>query len=333
MNRKLVLALTLTLLIGLLNVTFDVQITKAIADSLSIDVSPIAGPPGTYPVSVFVHGATPDGELVRLRIYFNDASVYNITESSQYSSWGTFLRVPDVEPGEYTIKVLDAVSNTTAMAIFTVTPAPPPPEAGVKAGDWIKVDYAITGAPSGTPLPQWLKVEFLTVEGTNATVRVTMHMSDGTEQNATAPVDIVDGGGEAFGLSGFVIPANLTAGDIVYMSGYGNVTIAGETTRSYAGASRTVVYASLSQYGTQLTYYWDKQTGIIVEASTTSGSMTGTGKATETNMWQATPGFPIDPIMLSAPIAIVVVAVIALFLIRRRKKPIEAMKPETDRPE
>lgn len=61
----------------------------------------------------------------------------------------------------------------------------------------------------------------------------------------------------------------------------------GEIIRTYAGASRTVVYASFSQYGTQLTYYWDKQTGVMVEPSTTSDSVTATAKATETNMWEA----------------------------------------------
>jgi uncharacterized membrane protein YoaK (UPF0700 family) len=153
-------------------------------------------------------------------------------------------------------------------------------------------------------------------------------MSDGTEQNATVPVDVV-AGGQAFGLSGFVIPANLTTGDTIFMSGYGNVTITGETTRTYAGASRTVVYASFSQYGTQLTYYWDKQTGVMVEATVVSGTMTGTAKATETNMWEATPAFPVDPLMLVVLIAIVIVIVIAIFLVRRKKKPPEALGPET----
>ncbi|MFZ0966404.1 MAG: dockerin type I domain-containing protein [Candidatus Bathyarchaeia archaeon] len=113
-------------------------------------------------------------------------------------------------------------------------------------------------------------------------------MSDGTEQSDTLSVDVA-GEGETFqGLSGFVIPANRTTGDSIYMTGYGTVTIAGETTRTYAGASRTVVYASFSQYGTQLTYYWDKQTGVMVEASAVYPqlNMTATGRATETNMWQ-----------------------------------------------
>jgi len=156
---------------------------------------------------------------------------------------------------------------------------------GVTVGDWIKVEYEITAWPTGEPYPEWLKLEFLSIEGTSATVLVTMHMSDGTEQSDTASMDIGEGGGEAFGLAGFVVPRNVTTGDSVYVSGYGHLTITGETTRTYAGAERTVAYASFSEYGVQMTYYWDRQTGVMVEASSTQDGMTVTARATETNMW------------------------------------------------
>lgn len=42
-------------------------------------------------------------------------------------------------------------------------------QVGVEAGDWIKYDYTVSGALSGTPLPAWMKVEFLSVEVANAT--------------------------------------------------------------------------------------------------------------------------------------------------------------------
>ena len=163
-------------------------------------------------------------------------------------------------------------------------------QVGVKAGDWIKVEYTISGWPAGQPYPEWVKLEFLNVEGTSATVLVTMHISDGTEESDTVPVYIDVGGGEAFGLSGFVISANLTTGDYVYITGYGNVAIEGETTRTYAGTNRTVVYASISQSlpyqgEVQLTYYWDKLTGVMVEGAMTYADITATYKATETNMW------------------------------------------------
>jgi len=273
---------------------------------------------------------------VELRLLINGTTmIYQLQALLQPGDSYTlsYLWTPTVE-GTYNVTAYTSpvpgetsLENNQMTEFVTVTvSAPPGLQVGVKAGDWIKCTYTISGWPSGTPYPEWLKVEFLSVEGTNATVRVTMHMSDGTEQNATVPVDVVAGGGTFQGLSGFVIPANCTTGDSIYMSGYGNVTIAGETTGSYAGATRTVVYASFSQYGTQLTYYWEKQTGVMVEASTISGGITGTAEATETNMWQAAPsGLAIEPIylyILAASVIIIVVGA-AAFITRRRKKPPE----------
>jgi parallel beta-helix repeat protein len=247
----------------------------------------------------------------------------------------SYLWTPTVQ-GTYNVTAYaTAVSGETSLGCDQETAFVRIVQVGVKAGDWIKIDYTLTGWPAGTPYPKWLRLEFLSVQGMAATVRVTMHMSDGTEQNATVPVDVV-GGGQALGLSGFAIPANLTVGDVVYISGYGNVKIAGETIGSYAGASRTTVYASLSLYGTQLTYRWDKQTGVMVEASTASGTMTGTGKATETNVWKAQPfGLPIDPVILCVLIvvAIVIVGSAAFLVMRRKKKPIEATASETEKHE
>jgi len=242
-------------------------------------------------LSLLINSTTANSTTIPL---LRAGSSYTLTYPWTPTAKGTYNVTAYVEP----VSGETSIENNQMTKIVTVSP---PPEVGVKAGDWIKIDYTVSGWPSGQPYPEWLKVEFLTVEGINITVCVTMHMSDGTEQSDTVPVIVGAGGGEAFGLSGFVIPANLTIGDSVYISGYGNVTLAGETTRTYAGASRTVVYASFSQYGTQLTYYWDKQTGVMVEASTTSGSVTATAKATETNMWQAAPsGFPIEPIHIIA---------------------------------
>jgi len=186
-------------------------------------------------------------------------------------------------------------------------------DVGIKAGDWIKLKYTITGLPQ--PYPEWLKLEFLSVEGTIATVRATVRMSDGTEQSDTAPVDVVSGS-EAHGLAGIVISANLTTGDSVYITGYGNVTIEGEATKTYAGANRTVVYAGFSQDEVQVTYYWDKLTGVMVEVSSTSPGITATAKATETNMWEAiTVRMPWWPWIIVGVVAVGLV----IFFVRRRR--------------
>jgi hypothetical protein len=128
-------------------------------------------------------------------------------------------------------------------------------------------------------------------------------------------VDVVSSGGVP-GLPGIVVPANLTTGDSVYIAGYGNVTIEGEATRTYAGANRTVVYAGFSQNETQLTYYWDKLTGVMVGKSSTSPGITATAKATETNMWEAiTVRMPWWPWIIVAVVAVG----LTILLVRRRR--------------
>ena len=220
-------------------------------------------------------------------------------------------------------------------------------QVGVETGDWIEFEYTVAGV-SGISLPTWMRVEFLSVEETNATVKVTIHMSDGTEHEGTVTVEIVTdeteqdermivkivpGGGGP--LSGLIIPANCKTGDSVHVSEYDSITIDGETTKSYAGARRTVIYASFSESGTELTYYWDKQTGIMVGSAIGLGDITVIAKATETNMWQAQPlGLPIDPTVFYGLIvvAIAIAATAVTFLIRRKQKPAEEIVPSPPTP-
>jgi len=185
-------------------------------------------------------------------------------------------------------------------------------QVGVKAGDWIKIKYTINGWPAGVKRLDWLKLEFLSVTGTKPYVRATIRTPGGTEDSDTMSLDLVAGRSEVFGLSGFVIPANLTTGDYVYITEFGYVAIEGETNRTYAGASRTVVYASISQDEAQYTYHWDKLTGVMVEVSV----MTSTIKATETNMWEATTvGMSWWPWII---VAVAAAVGLVVFFVRRR---------------
>lgn len=233
---------------------------------------------------------------------YDEGTVVNLVaeadEGYLFLRWtGDVASIADVNADQTTITM---ERNYTITASFGYDPQKV--QVGVKAGDWIKVEYTITGWPPGEPYPEWLKMEFLSVEGTSINVRVTMAMSDGTEQSDTVPVDVVAGSGEAFGLSGLVIPANLSAVDYVYMTGYGDIAIEGETTRTYAGEERTVVCASYSKRQSagglwEFEYdsidYWDKLTGVMVEGigtyTDTLQTITVTFKATETNMWGADP--------------------------------------------
>lgn len=229
---------------------------------------------------------------------------------------------------------------------FNVQTAKAEYQVGVQVGDWIKYDYTVTGVPLGTPIPTWMKVEILSVEGTTVSVRLTMHMSNETEGSEILTLDVArtldyDTGGTFdtyFGFQ-FVIPANSTARygvDFIYVillsQGLAGTTNVGEITRTYVGANRTVVHATFSGQGglyDMLKCYWDKATGIMVEASATRDGIDATAKATETNMWEAAPAFPVDPLILLVLTAIAIVIVIAIFLVRRKKRPTEAQGPET----
>lgn len=193
--------------------------------------------------------------------------------------------------------------------------------AGIKAGDWIKLTYNTTGWPAGQPYPEWLKLEFLSLNRTIADVRATVRISNGSEQSDSGPVDVMSGS-QVPGLAGILISANRTTGDSVYIIGYGNVAIGGEATRTYAETNRTVVYAGFSQNETQVTYYWDKLTGVIVEISSTTPGISGTLKATETNMWGTAPVPPPEGMPWWPWIVVGVVAVVgglAVFFMRRRR--------------
>jgi hypothetical protein len=196
-------------------------------------------------------------------------------------------------------------------------------QVGVKAGDWVKCEYVSGGTPPENA-PQWVKVECFSVTGTTATLRVTTHFSSGAENTETMTWDVASGTGNLTFQA--IIQANAKAGDTVQIVGYGCLTLAGEKTETYAGASRTVVYASLPQNDMQFTYCWDKQSGIVLEVKLTQGSTSATYKATSTNLWQApsnplafVSSLPIEilSILISAIVAIAIVATVLIYTKRK----------------
>ena len=180
---------------------------------------------------------------------------------------------------------------------------------GVSEGDWM--EYSVAYTPPDDKLT-WARIEVQSVQARNITIELTVEYSDGTQENATTTVDLEAGKlGE-----GFIIPANLTSGDTFYAQSEGNITISGVEERTYAGARRTAVYATVSQD----TFYWDRPTGVLVEVSQLFADYTIKIKADKTNMWQAQL-FGFEPIVFYALIiaVIVTVAIVAILVIRRRR--------------
>ena len=205
----------------------------------------------------------------------------------------------------------------------------------IKNGDWIKYGDVNTGDVPFTTQTVWTKVEFLDVSESTMTIQVKSLMTNGTEivggscvppSGETIRINVGANSKSSGDFSGFVIPTDVNVGDIFRVSGWGNVTITGETTRTYAGASRTVVYAPYS-YDAKVPgesmgtiSYWDRQTGVFLEETMTTASYTMSLKAIETNMWtaSASEGFSLHLLgIIIIPVAIVIVAI--ALIVRRRK--------------
>lgn len=183
---------------------------------------------------------------------------------------------------------------------------------GVKQGDWIEYQVTYTGTPPESHAITWAKMEIVGVQGAIINLNVTTKFSNGTLLNETVTLNLETGqlGDE------FIIPANLNSGGTFFDEHVGNITISGVEQRTCVGVTRTVVYASTSQ----TMFYWDRSTGVFVEASSSLNGYTLNSKADKTNMWQPRI-FGLDPTVFYALViaAVTILVVIAFFVMRRKK--------------
>ena len=181
---------------------------------------------------------------------------------------------------------------------------------GVNEGDWIEYNVVYTGTPPEY-YPTWVKVEVQSVQGTSITLNVSRKLLDLTQDSRNLTFDLETGAEDLI-----VIPADLNVDDRFFHENVGNITIGGVEDMAYAGARRTVVYATVSQ----IEFRWDKGTGFLLEATQSTAEFAQNWKADKTNMWQPQL-FGLDPIVFYVLIivAIVIVATVAFFIIRGRE--------------
>jgi hypothetical protein len=185
---------------------------------------------------------------------------------------------------------------------------------GVKKGDWIEYQAVFTGTPPAGHEVTQARTEVVNVQGKVISLNITTEFSDGTLLNETITLNLETGqlGDE------FIIPANLNKGDAFLDKYQGNITISAVEERTYADAKRTVVSAATAQS----TYYWDKATGVLVEGISELPDYTIHSMVDKTNMWQPQI-FGLEPTVFYALLilsATVIVAVIAFFAVRRKKR-------------
>ncbi len=209
----------------------------------------------------------------------------------------------------------------------------------IKNGDWIRYDSINIGEVPFDSQTAWSKVEFLNVTASKATVRITMNRTDGTQRIRTTIIN-VDSDKSSSGFSGFIIPTDLNVGDAFRVSGWGNVTIMGETMKTYAGASRTVVYAPYSESEeaddpeVETISYWDKQTGVFLEETVSTDKYTMSFKATKTNIWSAPALGGLDcQLLVITIIPVAIVTAVSTLVLRKRKRPASITSAYKDNPE
>ncbi len=207
----------------------------------------------------------------------------------------------------------------------------------IEDGDWVVYDVTTSPILEGEDVPEWMRFEFTNIEGTNATLKATIHFSSGQEQEYSGIIDVTSGSD-----TGLIISPNLTIGDRVHISGYGEITIEDETTLVYTGVNRTVVKASFSNSTEYYTGSWDKQTGIrleeeVVRNDTSTGTpiiTTTIFRIANTNIWRTR--LNEDNLYQSILLLLLVLAVTAisvLFLrVRKKKRRVRSLKRKSKNP-
>ena len=183
---------------------------------------------------------------------------------------------------------------------------------GVRKGDWMEYQVMMTGTPPSDHDITWARMEVADIQGEAISLDVQTRFSNGTLLPEEITLNL------ATGVLGddFIIPANLNSGNSFHDAYQGNIVITSLLRRTVVGAERTVISGAT----TQTAYEWDRQTGILVDATSTFPGFTMTTRASATNMWQPQI-FGLDPsvfyVLLVALIAVLMVAFGVLFWRRK----------------
>ena len=130
---------------------------------------------------------------------------------------------------------------------------------GVKKGDWIEYSVTYTGSPGQGHDINWARMEITEVKDTNISVSITSRYPNGSTEIFNSTLNLQTGKL----IDDFIIPSNLNSGDSFLDQNIGNITISDVGEHVYAGATRTVLYASTNQNS----YVWDQVTGVSVESN------------------------------------------------------------------
>jgi hypothetical protein len=197
---------------------------------------------------------------------------------------------------------------------------------GVQSGDWIEYNVTSTGAPNQGHDVEWARMEVTAVQAPNINVTITSRFTDDSNETITSTLNLETG----HLIDDFIIPSGLKVGDSFPDENYGKVTITGSEVRTFAGATRTVLTATMSNNS----YVWDQETGVSVEGNTTTSDYSIYSVASATNMWLPTPtqtGSSLSSAIMTITAVLIIFALIIVgAVIRKYRKPVH--KPAPPRP-
>jgi murein DD-endopeptidase MepM/ murein hydrolase activator NlpD len=186
---------------------------------------------------------------------------------------------------------------------------------GVRQGDWVQYDVSFTGNPPPEHDVVWARMEVTGVEEQRVNATFVSQLANGTVLTVEEDLDFATGRL----IDMFIIPSGLNSEDAFYAENVGNIEIVSREVRAAAGASRMTLHAEAED--TQ--WYWDRETGVVVEAHTANAFYTLDTVAVKTGLWNPQIlGF--DQTVFSVIAVVVAVTVIAaaiVLFVNRGKKP------------
>ena len=205
-----------------------------------------------------------------------------------------------------------------ASVFFSVSPADI--LVGVKQGDWIEYNVSFTGNPPIEHDAVWARMEIISVDGKKVNASFVSRLANETVLEILEDLDLEKGRL----IDMFIIPAYLDEGDVFYDQISGQIVIDRVETRNYAGADRTVVYAE----AVDTQWYWDRATGVTVEARTSNSIYTLETVATGTDMWNSQI-FGLDANIFYGLLSLIAVGVGASIILSLQRRKRRLTSPQT----
>jgi hypothetical protein len=218
---------------------------------------------------------------------------------------------------------------------------------GVQGGEYF--NYSITASWSSSDPSRsvptdlidlnntlWYKFVVSYVSGSNVTATDIWHFVNGTEQNFLVTQDVASGTSYYMNAFQTVVAANLTVYDLLHPYGDDGIRVNQTIPRTYASGERdtNVVTLNFQDYNStydsyrteNVTYYFDKATGMLVEShddtSYTNPTVTGSivWKLMDSNVWSVSgsPATLYILIIVAVAVAIIVIALLVVVLFRRK---------------